>query len=288
MTTVAILGAGEIGGAAAHALATSDRVGRLLLVDPMGPVAAGKALDLRQAGAIDGSHTRLEGTNDATCVAGCDVCVVADRQHLAGSSGEWRGEEGLALVRQLAPYLGRAPIVFAGALQVDLLGAAATELAIDRRRLLGSAPDAFASAVAAIVAVEANCSPREVLLTVLGTPPAGLVIPWSEASIGGYALQEVLAPVQLTRVEARVARLWPPGPYALGAAAARLVTAIVGASRRSLCVLTQLGGEFGVRNRPGCVSARVGPQGIVDIRVPELTTRERVQVQTALGAAPGA
>jgi len=311
MTTVAILGAGEIGGAAAHALATSDRVGRLLLVDPMGPVAAGKALDLRQAGAIDGSHTRLEGTEDATRVAGCDVCVVADRfgraeranetqvpnqprvltsatEPLAGSAGEWRGEEGLALLGQLAPYLGRAPIVFAGALQVDLLGAAATELAIDRPRLLGSAPDAFASAVAAIVAVEANCSPRDVLLTVLGTPPSGLVIPWSEASIGGYGLQEVLAPVQFTRVEARVARLWPPGPYALGAAAARLVTAIVGASRQSVCVLTQLGGEFGVRNRPGCVSARVGPQGIVDIRVPELTIRERVQVQTALGAAPGA
>ena len=32
MTTVAIAGAGEIGGAAAHALAASDRVGRLLLV----------------------------------------------------------------------------------------------------------------------------------------------------------------------------------------------------------------------------------------------------------------
>jgi len=281
MTSVAIVGAGEIGGSTAHALAASDRIGRVLLVDAMGSVAAGKALDLRQAGAIGGSHTRLEGTADPSRVTGCDVCVVADR---AGTGGEWRGEDGLTMLKERVPWLGRAPIVFAGALQADLLGAAATELALDRRRLIGSAPEAFRSAVAAIVAMEADCSPREVLLTVLGTPPSGLVVPWSEASIGGYALQQILSPVQLGRVEARVARLWPPGPYALGAAAARLVTAILDASRQSFSVLTPLGGEFGVRNRPGCVPVRVGPHGIVSTRVPELTTRERVQVQTALGA----
>lgn len=281
MTTVAIVGAGEVGGSTAHALARSDRVGRLLLVDPAGSAAAGKALDLRQAGAIDGSHTRLEGTDDATRVAGCDVCVVADR--FGAEAGDWRGDEGLALLRQIAPGLGRAPIVFAGARQADLLAAAAAELAIDRRRLMGSAPEAFASAVAAIVAMEANCSPREVVLTVLGAPPSGLVIPWTEASIGGYALQQVLAPVQFARIEARAARLWPPGPYALGAAAARLVAAILSSSRQSFCVLTQLGGEFGVKDRPGCLPARVALDGITETRVPELTTRERVQVQTALG-----
>lgn len=281
MTTVAIVGAGEVGGSTAHALARSDRVGRLLLVDPAGSAAAGKALDLRQAGAIDGSHTRLEGTDDATRVAGCDVCVVADR--VGAEAGDWRGDEGLALLRQIAPGLGRAPIVFAGARQADLLAAAAAELAIDRRRLMGSAPEAYASAVAAIVAMEANCSPREVLLTVLGAPPSGLVIPWTEASIGGYALQQVLAPVQLARIEARAARLWPPGPYALGAAAARLVAAILSSSRQSFCVLTQLGGEFGVKDRLGCLPARVALDGIAETRVPELTTRERVQVQTALG-----
>lgn len=281
MTTVAIVGAGEVGGSTAHALASADRAGRLLLVDPEGPAAAGKALDLQQAGAIDGWHTRLEGTDDPTRVAGCDVLVVADR---FGAGGDWRGDEGLALLRQVTPYLGRAPIVFAGAPQADLLAAVATELGIDRRRLMGSAPEAFASAVAAIVAMEANCSPRELLLTVLGAPPAGLVIPWSEASIGGYALQQVLAPVQLARIEARAARLWPPGPYALGAAAAGVVAAILSSSRRTFCVLTQLGGEFGARNRPGCLPARLSPHGIVETRVPELSTRERVQVQTALGA----
>ena len=279
MTTVAIAGAGEIGGAAAHALAASDRVGRLLLVDPAAAAAAGKALDIRQAGAIGGFHTRLEGSDDGTRVAGCAACIVADRV----GGGEWRGDEGLALLRQLNPCLDRAPVVFAGADQGDLLAIAASELGIERRRLIGSAPEAVASAVRAIVALEANCSPRDVMLAVLGAP-SKLVVPWSEASIGGYALQQILSPVQLARVEARVAHLWPPGPSALGVAAAHLVVALLSSARRSFSVLTQLDGEFGVRNRPGCLPARLCPSGIAEARVPELSTRERVHVQTALGA----
>jgi len=277
---VAIVGAGDIGGATAHALASSDRVSRVLLVDAVGGAAAGKALDIRQSGAIDLFHTRLDGTDDSSRLAGCGVWVIADR--VRPGEGEWRGDEALTMLTQVMPYLGDAPLVFAGAAQSDLLAAAATEAGIDRRRLIGSAPEALASSVAAIVAMEADCSPREVMLTVLGTPPA-FVVPWNEASIGGYALQQVLSQVQLARVEARASRLWPPGPYALGAAAARVVDALLQSSRRSCCVLTQLGGEFGVRNRPGSLPARLGPRGIVSTRVPELTARERVQLQTSLG-----
>jgi hypothetical protein len=64
--------------------------------------------------------------------------------------------------------------------------------------------------------MEAQCGPEEVSVTVLGTRPAGFVVLWSEASIGGYALERVLTQVQLARLEARCARLWPPGPFALG------------------------------------------------------------------------
>ena len=44
----------------------------------------------------------------------------------------------------------------------------------------------------AIVALEANGSPRDVALTVLGVPPAQTVIPWEDATIGGFAATRVL------------------------------------------------------------------------------------------------
>ena len=108
-------------------------------------------------------------------------------------------------------------------------------------------------------------------------------MPWSEASIGGYALERVLTPVQLTRIQARAARLWPPGAYTLGMAAAFVVEAIIRGSRRAASVLTVLSGEFGIRDRVGALPVLLAPSGIVHTRVPSLSTRERVLVETALG-----
>ncbi len=281
-TTVAIVGAGDLGGAVAWALAASDDVQRLLLVDSQGSVAAGKALDIQQSGAVSGWHTRLEGTDDISRVQGAAVCVLADR---AGQpAGEWQGDDALALLGRLAPYVGEVPMVMAGALQGPLMLSAGRELGLPRRRLIGSAPEALASAVKAIVALEARCSPTEVMLTVLGAPKAGFVIPWSEASIGGYALGSVLSQVQQVRVEALSQQLWPPGPGTLGTAAARVVSAVLQSSRRAHSVLTLLDGEFGVRHRVGAVPARLSATGIVETREPRLSTRERVQLETALGA----
>jgi malate dehydrogenase len=280
MSTVAILGAGEIGGAIAHALAAHDRVRRVLLIDTAGTSAEGKALDIRQTGAVEGFHTAVDGTAEPLRVAGCDVCVIADR--FERGKGEWQGEDGLALLRELAPLTGDAPLLFAGPSQALLIETAARELSIPVRRLIGSAPEALVAAVTAIVAMEARCSPGEVQLTVVGSPPAGFIVPWTEASIGGYAIEHVLSQAQLATVQARTARLWPPGPYALGAAAARATEAILHSSRRSFSLLTVLRGELGVRNRVGALPCTVGPAGVTSVRVPSLSPRERVQLETAL------
>jgi malate dehydrogenase len=280
MKTVAILGAGDIGGAAAQALAAGNAAARVILVDARAGVAAGKALDIQQSGAVERFHATLHGTGDESRVTGCDVCLIADR---VGAAGEWRGDEGLSMLVRIARDLGDAPIVFAGASQLDLLSSAASEASVRPKRLIGSSPEALASAITAVVSAEASCSPRDVMLTVLGAPPAGLVVPWSEAAIGGYAISRVLSQAQLARIEARAARLWPPGPYTLGAAAARVTSAILCNSRQSFSVLTQLTGEFGVRGRAGALPARLGTRGIVETRVPELDTRQQVKVQVALG-----
>src|SRR5438034_9347818 len=98
MSRVAILGAGEIGGAAARALATRARVGSILLIDEQPHVAAGKALDLRQAGPISGSDARIEGSMDVASAAGATAIVLAD----TAAGAEWSGEAGLALLRRLS------------------------------------------------------------------------------------------------------------------------------------------------------------------------------------------
>jgi malate dehydrogenase len=285
--TICIVGAGELGGSIAHALARGERVRRVLLIDERGSIAAGKALDIQQAGAVEGFHTWMEGTTDFTRVTGCAVVVIADSGRPPAPSGvegtgEWRGETAVSMMVRLKGFIARAPIVFAGADQSDLILTVEREAGLDRRRLIGSAAEAFAGAVRAVVALEARCSPAEVVLAVLGTPPCGFIVPWGEASIGGYALERVLTQVQLRRIDARLARLWPPGPQTLGLAAARVAEAVVTSARRSMSVLTVLDGEFGVRHRAGVLPCFLSPAGIASVRLPELNTRERVQLETAL------
>ena len=282
MASVAIIGAGALGGAVAQALAARDTVRRVLLVDDAAGVAAGKALDIQQSGAVSGSHVRLEGTADLSRVVGSAVCVIAERY--GPPEAEWAGDDGLSLLRRLLPWIEHTPLVFAGPSQAGLMLTAHREHHIRRASLIGSAPEAFASAMRSMVALEAECSPAEISLAVLGVPPAGLVVPWSEASIGGFALERMLTPVHMSRLEARAPRLWPPGPYALGMAAASAVEAIVTSSRRALSVLTVLDGEYGVRNRLGSTPALLDAGGVSQLRVPSLSTRERVLVETALGA----
>ena len=280
MASVAIIGAGALGGAVAQALAARDTVRRVLIVDAAAGVAAGKALDLLQSGAVTGSHVRLEGTDDLSRAVGSAVCVIADRH--GPPEAEWSGDEGLALLRRLLQWTEHTPLVFAGASQSSLMLTARREHHVRRAALVGSAPEAYASAMRSMVALEAGCSPAEVSLAVLGLPPRGLVVPWSEAAIGGFALERTLPPVAITRLEARAPRLWPPGPFALGGAAARAVEAIVTSSRKALNILTVLDGEYGVRERLGSTPALLDSSGVATVRVPLLSTRERVLVETAL------
>ena len=283
MTIAAIIGAGDLGGAIAQALAARQSVDRVIIVDTAESVARGKALDIQQSGAIAGFDTKLQGTSDLTRATACTVCIVADR--FGAPSPESSSAGAARQIAEIASIVGDAPLLFAGAEHTTLMHDAVRDGGVARRRLIGSAPEAYASAVRAIVAMEARCAPGEVMLSVLGAPPT-FVIPWSEASIGGYALQQVLTPVELTRVDARARRLWPPQPYTLGIAAAVVTEGIVRTGRRAFDVLTVLEGEFGVRGRVGAIPAFLSPAGVMKRREPALTTRERVQLETVLGAVP--
>ena len=74
-TKIALIGAGMIGGTLAH-LAASREMGDVVLFDVAEGMPAGKALDLSQAGPVDGFDSSLKGSNDYADIAGADVCIV--------------------------------------------------------------------------------------------------------------------------------------------------------------------------------------------------------------------
>jgi malate/lactate dehydrogenase len=239
MSVVAIFGAGELGGALASKLAARARVREIRLIDPAAGVAAGKALDILQAGPIELSTVSLTAPADdaAAMRAAADAAIIVLADHVPTTAGappvEIQGEAGLTLLRRIRAQNTRAPIVCAGAAQGWLLAHAAAELGIAATQIVGSAPHALASALRALVALELNSSANDVCLTLAGTPPDGIIVPWHAGSSQGATLDVLLDAGALRRLEAKVRYLWPPGPYALAAAAARFVEALLEGSPRT-------------------------------------------------------
>ena len=211
---VAIVGAGTLGGALAHTLAGRNTVDEIRLIDSARDVATGKALDIQQAGSVEGFHTRVVAQGDTSWAIGATVVVLAGP--IGGAEGvesadEWDTEHGLSLLARMTANDHRAVFVCAGSSHAGLVERGVAELGVPRERLLGSAPLALESALRAIVAVELRSAASQVSVSALGRPPGRMVVPWSQATVGGYAIGRLLAPTRLARLEERVSRLWAAG-----------------------------------------------------------------------------
>ena len=281
MPFVAIVGAGDLGGTLAHALARRDRIAEICLIDAAPGTAAGIALDVQQAGPIERFRARVRASEDLSVARGAAVIVLADSAR--PPHREWQGEDGLTLIRALVRLDRHAVIICAGATQRTLIVQGLDATAVSPACLLGSAPGALVSALRAIIALETDSSPNDVTLSVHGIPPERSVVAWSSATIGGYAISDLLDPPSLARVKARVSQLWPPGPYALAAAAAAACEAVAGGRTRPTFTCFAAMNGPSQNARVAAMTVRLGSRGVRELIEPALSPIERVQLDNALG-----
>ncbi len=72
---IALIGAGNIGGTLAHLIAQKE-LGDVVIFDIAEGLPQGKALDLSQAGPVEGVDVHLVGANDYAGIASADVAIV--------------------------------------------------------------------------------------------------------------------------------------------------------------------------------------------------------------------
>jgi len=278
MRFVAIVGAGPIGGALTHALAERGRVDEVRLIDPEARVAEGKALDILQSSPVQRFSTRVTGASAIAAAAGAGVIVFAD--FFVG--GEIAGESGLATVRQIARLDTSAPLLFAGGAQRDLMQLAINELHITRGRLLGSAPLGLESAVRALAAALIDASPADLAIGVAGVPPHAAVIGWDAATAFNQPIGDVLRPHQLASISSRLPALWPPSPYTLAAAAARIAEALVNGSRRRYTSFASIDVSGTGRGLVAAVPVQIVRGGLGRTLEPALSRHERTTFENGL------
>jgi len=278
MSTIAIIGAGPLGGALAQALGRRSRVDEVRLIDPEGRIAEGKALDILQSSPVEVFNTRVTAATTYAAAAGASVIVLADLVQ----GGEVAGEPGLALLRQLARMETTSPFLFAGGTQRELMARAIGELRLSPRRLLGSAPLALESAVRAVTAAMMDASPADLAIGVAGVPPRDAVIGWDAATAFNRPIAEVLAPHHLSSLTSRIAALWPPQPYALASAASRVAEALVDGSRRRYTCFAAIDVTGAGRALVAAVPVEIVKGGVGKTLQPALSRHERTAFENGL------
>lgn len=278
MAFLAVIGCGALGGAVAHTLAVRDRIAEIRLIDPAGAIATGKALDLQQSGPVDLFRARLTSADRLEAAAGAAAVIVADS---ADGSVEYAGDAGLTMIRQLVRSGMTSPIVFAGTSQRELAERTVTELHVPRGRVIGSAPGALESALRAMVALALDGSAAEVELRVVGVPPRSAVVAWNAAVASGQPIAAQLPAHVIAGLSARIPGLWPPGPYALASAAARVAEAIANGSRRRFsCFVVSESGP--ARAAVVALPVELGSGGIRRVLEPTLSRQERTLLENAV------
>jgi malate dehydrogenase len=275
MRAVAVIGAGDLGATLARRIAELELAQRVVLVDGDEGRARGKALDIAQAGPVEGYDSRVEGRADLASGGPWDAVVLADHAALEAPRALTRAGEVLAA---LVPADFRGPLLIASE-QAPSLIEAAVESGRPRERVLGSSPVAVAAAIRRRLAEELSTTAREIALTVLGLPPDQLVVPGGAATVGGVPLER-LAPVALRRAVEAAAR--PRGPVALAAAAVRVLCALEGARATTLPVALLLQGEYGHRGAAVAAPARIAAGRVESIVEVELQPMERVRFDNAV------
>jgi malate dehydrogenase len=99
---IALIGAGNIGGTLAHLVGLKE-LGDVVLFDVFGGVAAGKALDLEQSGAVDLFDAAISGGSDYAAIAGADVVIVtAGFPRMPGMSRDDLLSKNAGVINQVA------------------------------------------------------------------------------------------------------------------------------------------------------------------------------------------
>jgi hypothetical protein len=82
----------------------------------------------------------------------------------------------------------------------------------------------------------------------------------------------------------RLGPLWPPGSHALATAAAEAISSMVVESRRTFSCFVGPADVLAGRYRAAALPVRLGADGAIRMELPELDPRNRVVLDSALGA----
>jgi len=293
---VTVVGAGNVGATCAQELARRDYAD-VVLVDIKEGLAAGKALDVNQAGAVLGYEPKAVGSTGYDESAGSDVVVVTagvprtgdmSRDDLVATNEKIVG----SVTREVAEHSPDA-ILLVVSNPLDAMCHVARNVSDwPKERVFGMAGILDTARFSTFIAWETGSSVKDVSAMVLGGHGDQMVSVVSATTVGGVPLRKLLPDARIAELVERTAAgggelvklLGTSAWYAPGAAAAQIVDAIMLDEKRVLPCTAYLEGEYGIEGLYMGVPVKLGARGIEKIVELDLTDDERSALEASAEA----
>ena len=271
---VSVIGSGNVGATAARSIADKE-LADVVVLDILDGVPQGKALDMLEACPIEGSDSRVLGTNDYADTAGSDIVVVtAGLARKPGMSRDDLLHKNAGIIRSVtAEVVRHSPdcIIVPVTNPLDAMCQVVyRESGFPRERVVGMAGVLDSARMRAFIAEALDVSVENTHAFVLGGHGDTMVPLPRFSTVAGIPVTRLLSSAQVDAIVERTARggaeivkLLGTGSayYAPGSAVVEMVEAILKDKKKILPCAVHLQGEYGVRDLFVGVPVKLGAGG---------------------------
>jgi malate dehydrogenase len=302
---IALIGAGQIGGTLALLIGLKD-LGDVVLFDIVEGVPQGKALDIAQAGAVEGYDAHFVGTNSYDDIAGADVVIVTagiprkpgmSRDDLLGINAKVIRDVGAAIKK----HCPKAFVIVVTNPLDAMVWVMREACGLQHNMVVGMAGVLDGARFRRFLAEEFKVSVDDVTAFVLGGHGDTMVplvrystvagIPLPDLVKKGWTTKERLdAIVQRTRDGgAEIVGLLKTGSafYAPAASAIQMAESYLLDKKRVLPCAAYLNGEYGVKDLYVGVPVVLGAGGVERVVEIDLDAPERAMFDKSVSAVRG-
>ncbi|MBI1223959.1 MAG: malate dehydrogenase [Bacteroidetes bacterium] len=288
MSKVTVIGAGNVGATCANVLAHKDIVNEVVLIDIVGNLAKGKALDSWQQAPIDGYSTYLSGGDDYAATEGSDIVVItAGVPRKPGMSRDDLISTNARIVNTVTENImkhSKNPILIVVSNPLDVMTLACWRASgLDSSKVFGMAGVLDTARYRAFLATALGCSPKDIQALLMGGHGDTMVPLPRYTTVAGIPVTELIGKEELDAIVHRTAvgggelvqLMGTSAWYAPGAAAAQMVESIVRDEKRIFPVCAKLDGQYGLNDIFLGVPVKLGKNGIEQIIEVQLNADEK-------------
>jgi malate dehydrogenase len=294
-TKITIVGAGNVGATTAH-IAAGRKLGDIVLLDIVKGLAEGKALDMAQAGPVQGYDGRIVGTTDWSKTEASDIVVITSG--LARKPGMSRDDllaKNVQIVKEVSEKVAKYcpdSIVIVVSNPLDaMVYAAAKVTGFPKKRILGMAGVLDAARFSHFVAEELGVSSEGVRGVLMGGHGDDMVPLPRFTSVAGKPITESLNGETIARLIERTRKggieivdlLGSSAYYAPAAGVVKMAEAIVADSKAIMPCSAYCQKEYNVGGYFVGVPVVLGKGGVEKVVELKLNADERAEFDKSVG-----